>query len=177
MPLFEFCSSVLGNTWGAVRGLYFDKPPGASWSLPWHQDKTIAVKDNKIPSKSFTRPTTKAGVGHVEAPEAIWNNMLTIRIHLDAMTDNNGPLLVHNGSHRMGKMQEAWVPDAKQFTTVRCALGSAVIMRPLLSHSSIVSRPDCTDHRRTIQIELSNQRILDEHFQWHRFVEISKNGK
>jgi hypothetical protein len=44
--LREFARAVLGEPAGLVRGLYFDKPPERSWSLPWHKDRTIAVKDN-----------------------------------------------------------------------------------------------------------------------------------
>ncbi len=44
--LREFLVAVLGPDAGLVRALYFDKPPERSWSLPWHKDRTIAVKDN-----------------------------------------------------------------------------------------------------------------------------------
>ena len=58
---------ILGPQGGLVRGLYFDKPPGATWSLPWHRDLTIAVKQHG-PLGHFKKPTIKAGVPHVEAP-------------------------------------------------------------------------------------------------------------
>ena len=45
-PIVELLSSVLGPTFGLVRGLYFDKPPQGSWSLPWHRDLTIAVEQH-----------------------------------------------------------------------------------------------------------------------------------
>jgi hypothetical protein len=50
-PLVEALSEVLGGDFGLVRVLYFDKPPGQSWALPWHKDMTIAVKDNRLPSR------------------------------------------------------------------------------------------------------------------------------
>jgi hypothetical protein len=37
--------AVLGAGCGPVRSIYFDKPPGRTWSLPWHRDLTIAVRD------------------------------------------------------------------------------------------------------------------------------------
>ncbi len=97
--LRDLLTSVLGGTAGIVRGLFFDKPPDRSWSLPWHKDKTIAVKRNDLPSSQFRNPTFKAGVPHVEAPESRLENMLTLRIHLDPMTEENGPLSVIPGSH------------------------------------------------------------------------------
>ena len=36
---------VLGDSAHPVRGLLFDKIPGANWKVPWHQDITIAVRD------------------------------------------------------------------------------------------------------------------------------------
>src|SRR5262245_13416283 len=81
---------LLGDEFGLVRGLYFDKPPGNSWALPWHKDLTIAVRDNRLPSARFRRPTTKAGVPHVEAPLDVLEAMLTLRIHLDAADEENG---------------------------------------------------------------------------------------
>src|SRR5438128_10086987 len=34
-PLAELLRAVLGPDLGLVRVLYFDKPPGQSWALPW----------------------------------------------------------------------------------------------------------------------------------------------
>src|SRR5262245_15051629 len=60
--LRTFLRTVLGPAAGLVRVLYFDKPPSRGWSLPWHKDDTIAVKDNRLPSPRFSRPTTKSGI-------------------------------------------------------------------------------------------------------------------
>ena len=66
-PLLALLTEILGPQVGLVRTLYFDKPPVQTWSLPWHKDLTIAVRDNRRPSGEFRNPTTKAGVPHVEA--------------------------------------------------------------------------------------------------------------
>ncbi len=91
---------ILGPEAGLVRGLYFDKPPGASWSLPWHRDMTVSVKQHGVIGR-FKKPTTKAGVPHLRAPFELLSTMITARVHLDAMTMRNGPLQVIPGSHRM----------------------------------------------------------------------------
>ena len=88
-------SSVPRPEW--VRILFFDKPPGHSWALPWHKDYTIAVKRHGVEG-TFTKPTTKAGVPHVIAPFEILDRMLTVRFHLDDMNEDNGPLRVLLGS-------------------------------------------------------------------------------
>ena len=99
--------------------LYFDKPPGESWALPWHKDLAIAVRDNRLPSDHFARPTTKYGVPHVEAPAWLLERMLTARLHLDEVTDENGPLRVLPGSHRDGKES-----GSGRVNEVRCAVWS-----------------------------------------------------
>jgi hypothetical protein len=97
--LVRFVRDQLGDKFGLVRALFFDKPPDRTWALPWHKDSSIAVKDNKIMSTSFSRPTTKAGVPHFIACDDVLKQMLTLRIHLDDVTDENGPLRVLPGSH------------------------------------------------------------------------------
>src|SRR3954452_6278264 len=61
-------AGALGPAFGLVRVLFFDKPPRQTWALPWHKDLTVAVRDNRLPGARFSKPTTKAGVPHVEAP-------------------------------------------------------------------------------------------------------------
>ena len=90
-PIRDALAAVLGPDAGVVRGLYFDKPPGRSWALPWHKDLSLAVREHRA-SPLYTKPTVKAGVPHVIAPHAVLDRMLTVRIHLDDMTPANGPL-------------------------------------------------------------------------------------
>jgi hypothetical protein len=179
--VFELCNAVLGEKLGIVRALYFDKPPGASWSLPWHQDLTIAIKrhhDAIVPTNSewkdwFSKPTTKAGVCHMEAPRELLESMLTIRVHLDAMGPENGPLYVRPGSHRLGKLREEAHPNAaSESEPIYCEQGSVMLMRPLLSHSSIGCLPNCDTHRRIIHLELCNVENLPAPFEWHTWMPV-----
>lgn len=93
---------VLGEDAFAVRGLFFDKVPGANWSLTWHQDVTIAVAERHDTS-GFGPWSVKAGVTHVHAPAEVLARMVAVRIHLDDCPAENGALQVIPGSHRMGK--------------------------------------------------------------------------
>src|SRR5262245_41259814 len=102
-PLPEMLAAVLGADHGLVRVLYFDKPPEQTWALPWHKDLTVAVREHRPEAASFVKPTFKAGVAHVEAPRELLEAMLTVRVHLDAVTEENGPMRVVPGSHRTGK--------------------------------------------------------------------------
>jgi hypothetical protein len=166
-PLVELLVVVLGADAGLVRVLFFDKPPDRTWSLAWHKDLTIAVRDNRLVSRSFTRPTTKAGVPHVEAPRELLERMLTLRIHLDDVTDENGPLRVIPGSHLASK--EAAASD-REPAVIRARAGDVLAMRPLVSHSSGASLPGCTRHRRILHLEFAGQPDLADGYQWHEFV-------
>ena len=58
---------VLGIDARPVRGLLFDKTPGANWKVAWHQDLSIAVK-RRIDVPGFGPWSVKAGVQHVQPP-------------------------------------------------------------------------------------------------------------
>lgn len=155
--------AVLGPASGVVRVLYFDKPPGHSWALPWHKDWTIAVKAHGRLG-TFNKPTTKAGVPHVEAPVELLRGMLTIRIHLDDVTPENGPLRVVPGSHAG--------PDGRPPETIACRAGDVLLMRPLLSHASGHSDPATARHRRLIHLECAPVPGLPDGYEWHDFIPI-----
>jgi len=164
--LVEALADLLGPAFGLVRVLFFDKPPEASWALPWHKDLTIAVRDNRLPSERFCRPTRKAGVPHVEAPVDVLQEMLTARIHLDDVTEENGPLLVVPGSHRSGKSLALDAPPV----AVLAGQGDVLLMRPLLAHCSDRSRPGTRRHRRVLHLEFAATPELPDGYAWHEFV-------
>jgi hypothetical protein len=177
-PLIELLTCALGPRCGLVRGLYFDKPPQSTWSLPWHQDRTIAVTDNTIPSPRFNCPTKKAGVPHIEAPDEVLQQMLTLRIHLDDVTDENGPLVVLLGSHRGAGVPPAGDPEnARQSGrpphVIHAAAGDVLAMRPLLYHCSGSSSPTTTQHRRTLHLEFAASASLPDPYRWHAFVAVN----
>jgi ectoine hydroxylase-related dioxygenase (phytanoyl-CoA dioxygenase family) len=150
-----------------VRVLFFDKPPQQTWALPWHKDLTIAVRDNGLPSTHFARPTRKAGVPHVEAPRAVLDAMLTARIHLDAATEENGPLKVVPGSHRAGKALDL---DAAPPQAVLAGRGDVLLIRPLVAHSSGNAHPATRRHRRILHLEFAGRRDLPDGYAWHDFL-------
>ncbi len=167
--LLELLGEILGPRFGLVRVLFFDKPPTQSWSLPWHQDKTIAVQRNDLPGQRFGKPTFKAGVPHVEAPRELLEQMLTLRIHLDEVTGDNGPLQVIPGSHHTDIVHP---DDASSHGGVRQVLagrGDVLAIRPLVSHSSAASAPGTARHRRVLHLEFCGQTELPDGYVWHDF--------
>lgn len=163
--LREFILADLGPRAGLVRALFFDKPAESAWSLPPHKDRTIAVREHGAPSPHFRRPTIKAGVPHVEADEALLSRMLTLRIHLDAMTADNGPLSVVPGSHVSDGDEQA--PPVE----IHAAAGDVLAMRPLLTHSSSLPRAGAGS-RRVIHLELAPNETLPDGYQWHAFDRV-----
>ncbi len=164
--LVEPLTAILGEGFGLVRALYFDKPPEQSWALPWHKDVSIAVADNRIASSHFRKPTIKAGVPHVEAPLEILQRMVTARIHLDEVTLENGPLRVLPGSRRNGKA-EIFIGEP---VNIFAQAGDLLLMRPLLMHSSNRSIEGTRRHRRILHLEFAANADLPNRYEWHTFI-------
>lgn len=163
-PLPEILARVLGADFGLVRALFFDKPPARSWTLPWHRDLTIAVRDNSLPSSIFSKPTRKAGVPHVEAHRAILDQMLTVRIHLDDVSEENGPLKVQAGSHR-----EHGGIGTCTGESVLAERGDVLLMRPLLVHGSGHAQAGTARHRRIVHFEFAAAPFLPDGYEWYEF--------
>jgi len=141
---------ILGHNAFAVRAILFDKVPQANWRVPWHRDMAIAVR-GRIDVPGFSGWSIKEGVVHVEAPREVLDRMLSIRLHLDPVDEDNGPLRVIPGSH--GEPVGAVKVDDAQAVTLTCAQGSVLLMRPLLMHaSSPAKRPA---HRRVLHLEFA----------------------
>src|SRR5438445_8059361 len=162
-PLPELLGALLGAQFGLVRGLYFDKPPDRTWALPWHKDLTIAVREHRRPSPSFTKPTLKAGVPHVEAPQKVLEGMVAARIHLDAVSPKNGPLKVIPGSHHTGKMLKLGDTPPHSILVNR---GDVLLIRPLVAHSSGQSHADTREHRRILHLEFAASAELPDGYRW-----------
>ncbi len=150
---------------------FFDKTESANWNLPWHQDVTVAVKARREVA-AFGPWTLKAGIPHAHAPAELLGRMVTIRIHLDACGPENGPMRVLPGSHEDGRLSpagvNAWVARvAEQGVSCLVPAGGAVVMRPLILHSSIVAT--APGHRRVIHLEFAAE-DLPGGLEWYQRV-------
>jgi ectoine hydroxylase-related dioxygenase (phytanoyl-CoA dioxygenase family) len=167
-PLFEALEGLLGPGFGLVRGLFFDKPPDNSWALPWHKDLTIAVRDNRLPSRHFSKPTTKGGVPHVEAPVEVLERMVTARIHLDDVSEEHGPLRVIPGSQRTGKALHLGETPPQ---SILVRQGDVLLLRPLVAHASNRSCPNTQRHRRILHLEFTASSELPDGYHWYNFYQ------
>lgn len=148
-------ATVLGPDARPVKGILFDKSAAANWKVSWHQDVTVAVAVRRdVPG--FAQWTEKDGIVHAQAPNAVLEGMVALRIHLDDCDAANGGLVVLPGSHRRGKLspaERAQAIAAGQEHLCAARAGEALLMRPLLLHRSGSARAD--RRRRVLHLEFS----------------------
>jgi ectoine hydroxylase-related dioxygenase (phytanoyl-CoA dioxygenase family) len=86
--------------------------------------------------------------------------MTTIRIHLDAVTQHNAPLLIAPGSHRMGRIPVGMIEDAVASCGQYACLAETgdvwVYSTPIL-HAS--RRSTGFARRRVLQVDLSAEAL------------------
>jgi ectoine hydroxylase-related dioxygenase (phytanoyl-CoA dioxygenase family) len=167
--LGSLVKETFGEDYFVVKSIYFDKPPASNWFVSYHQDLTISVS-NRIAVDGFGSWTLKEGQFAVQPPLEILQDNITIRIHLDDTSIGNGALKVIPGSHLKG----IYRPETINWdieTEVDCEVprGGAMIMKPLLLHSS--GRTLNNKRRRVIHIEFSRYK-LPEGLQWAELLHL-----
>lgn len=138
-----------------VRAILFDKHEANNWALGWHQDRTIAVQE-KRDVHGFGPWTVKDGCPHVAPPISLLERMITVRIHLDPVDDENAPLLVAPGSHRYGLIAEREIANVvAECGQVAChaQAGDAWLYATPILHAS--ARALRVGHRRVLQLDYS----------------------
>lgn len=161
--LVDFVTRSLTEDAGLVRVLYFDKPPDQTWALPWHKDLLIATQPFDQ-ADGYSTPRPRAGVPHTEPPLSVLESMVTLRLHLDEITPENGPLRVASGTQRTGK---SLTLEGFPQHTILTAAGDVLVMSPLLVHCSGHSDPGTTRHRRILHLEFSSMSQLPDNVHWH----------
>lgn len=137
-----------------VRATLFDKPPRARWSVPWHQDVVVPVSERLPGHSAFTQ---KGGVLHARAPREVLERMITVRLHLDECGLESGPVRALPGTHTLGVLLAGRISALAATVTPEVCLvpaGGAMVMRPLLVHSSGTAQ-DPSRHRRVVHLEFA----------------------
>jgi ectoine hydroxylase-related dioxygenase (phytanoyl-CoA dioxygenase family) len=168
-PIRVVVEEILGKKAFPVRSIFFDKVPGANWNVPWHQDTSIAIK-KKAKVADFKLWSIKQGIAHVEPPEQYLRNMLTLRIHLDHTTTENGVLRILPGTHLKGRLNSKTILHlVETMKPLECEStpGDIILMCPLLLHSS--RKAVNPSHRRIIHIEFSAM-ALPSPLEWYEKV-------
>jgi ectoine hydroxylase-related dioxygenase (phytanoyl-CoA dioxygenase family) len=167
----QIVAPILGDGAFATRAIFFDKVPGANWTLGWHQDSVIAVRERRdLPG--FIAWGQKAGVWQVQPPPDVLGRMAAVRVHLDDCGPENGPLRVIPGSHRHGWVEDDIASWKSKIASVACVVrtGGCVVMCPLILHAS--SAAGAPTHRRVIHMEFANE-DLPGGLQWQHRIAAS----
>lgn len=124
-----------------VRLVAFDKNSASNWSLPWHQDRVIAVKDRAV-APGFSNWSRKGGQWHCEPPIALLQQLAFVRVHLDDTDEANGAMEIALGSHRGGAVPaENAATVAGQWPREICSArrGDVLILKMLTLHRSLAA--------------------------------------
>lgn len=151
----QIVSTFLGATAIPVRSILFDKTPASNWYVTWHQDRSIAV-EKRVDITGFGPWSVKDGVVHVQPPCEILEQIVSLRIHLDDCSSENGAIKFIAGTHQCGLIDPYQVLEMTEGAKVEICpakRGDIILMRPLILHSS--SKSEKPDARRVLHIEYS----------------------
>lgn len=136
-----------------VRVVFFNKRQDNNWTLPWHQDRVIALRE-RVETPGFANWTNKAGVWHAEPPIELLERMIFARIHLDGADEDNGCLQLALGTHRRGKIAAAdaeSIANAAPIESCTAKRGDVLFAKALILHRSSPSRSGAS--RRALRID------------------------
>lgn len=157
----ELLCGVLGGNTFAYKATLFDKSTDSNWLLAWHQDVSIPVRQQRDLA-GWTGWSRKEGVLYVQPPTDVLSRLVALRINLDDCCNNNGPLRLLVGSHRLGRVNHSEVASHTSGhieQTITGARGSGMLMRPLLIHAS--SKAVAIARRRVLHLEFANFELPD----------------
>ena len=152
-------ASALGGLPRPVRAILFDKTAATNWSLGWHQDRTIVVAERRDVD-GFGPWTVKAGLIHVAPPFGLLTRMVTLRIHLDPVGDDNAPLMIAPGSHRYGRVAESSIDSVVEACGIATCLAGRgdvwLYATPILHASNAATLPF---RRRVLQVDYAAEAL------------------
>lgn len=159
--------TLLGVDAHPVRLASFYKTQETNWSVSWHQDRIIAVK-NRADCEDYSNWTAQKDYFHCVAPLSTLSHMLFIRVHFDENAAENGAMQLALGSHRHGVVSaENCATIASQCETEICAAqaGDVLIVHGLMLHRSLSSQSSQSRH--VLRVDYAKRDALDARLQWH----------
>jgi hypothetical protein len=139
---------LMGERYRTLQCTLFAKGGNASWSVPPHQDLSIPLSE-RFDIPGWSGWSRKESIWFAQPPAFILSELVAVRVQLDDHSSETGPLEVVPGSHAKGRLASASVSRYAKHR-VKCIVprGGALIMRPLLIHSS--SKPRSPLPRRVL---------------------------
>jgi len=149
-----------------VRLVAFNKSADANWSVPWHQDRVLAVRE-KADVEGYGNWTNKQAFWHCEGPETLLSKLIFVRIHLDAQTELNGAMDLALSSHRRGYVPAIHAQSAANACEIETCLadpGDVLIVKALTLHSS--GSAQVPYPRRALRIDYAPRAMLNPRLEW-----------
>ena len=138
-----------------VRLVAFNKSEDSNWSVPWHQDRVIAVQErHELPD--YQNWTRKDGYWHVEAPEGLLTEMIFARVHFDDSQLTNGAMELAAGTHKLGKVTAARAKSMVEGYPVEvCSAepGDVLFVKALTLHRSKLAK--VMSKRRALRVDFA----------------------
>ncbi len=159
--LTELAAEVLRCDPVPFGATLFDKSSEANWLVVWHQDTALPLMERRD-TAGWGPWSTKGGITYAHAPASALSQVVALRVHLDASTEDNGPLRVLPGTHNLGVLTDQQIHSAaERIASVTCTVerGGVLIMRPLLVHAS--SKVASVAPRRVLHFEYAASRIFE----------------
>jgi ectoine hydroxylase-related dioxygenase (phytanoyl-CoA dioxygenase family) len=156
--LLAIAQAILGSAAFPFRATLFHKSPDSNWLITWHQDTAVPLQA-RHETAGWGPWSMKESVTYVHAPASALQEILALRVHLDASTDENGPLRVLPSTHTMGVLSDDAISElARKTADVSCLApaGGILVMRPLLIHASSKSQAGASS-RRVLHIEYASR--------------------
>jgi ectoine hydroxylase-related dioxygenase (phytanoyl-CoA dioxygenase family) len=155
--LLAIARETLGPTAIPYKATLFEKNSNANWSIVWHQDTALPL-ETAFEHSEWGPWSRKDGLAYAHAPAWALARVVALRLHLDAATDDNGPLRIVEGSHQAGVLSDDAVFElARQLpaTTCHAGRGGVLAMRPLVVHASAKAKNDAP--RRVLHFEYAER--------------------
>jgi ectoine hydroxylase-related dioxygenase (phytanoyl-CoA dioxygenase family) len=160
-----FVTPLFKTDYAPVQCTLFEKTPQRNWLVTTHQDLSIPVAA-RIKDPAVSGWSRKEGTLYAQPPASVLSETLAVRLQLDESGPEDGSLRVVGGSHLHGRLEDAQALALRdQFGETTCPVprGGALLMRPLLLHSSSKLR---TDHPRRVLHFLFGPRELPFGLEW-----------
>lgn len=149
-----------------VRMVSFNKSPEANWSVPWHQDRVIAVAKRRETS-GYSNWVHKDGFWHCEPPFEILKSMIFVRVHFDACDKTNGAMSLALGSHQaalVDAVRAREIAEASEIEVCEAEAGDILVAKALILHRSSTAMKATS--RRALRVDYARRNQLAPELEW-----------
>lgn len=159
------CAQEVMQMCRPVRLVAFNKTNSMNWSLPWHQDRVIAVKD-KSNVDGYKHWSKKEGVWNCEPPMEILEKIMFARVHISDSDEKNGALKLAKNSHAFGYIPSQNAEDiaaSSEIEVCSAKRGDIIFVKGLTLHKSEMSLS--SSPRKAIRVDFTNS-LLPSSLDW-----------